>query len=110
MQKVTALVERDITSSVATEVYAHELPILEVLHGPGKVTVHESVEIDAELDPDEEYARLVSKYGHDTNTGVTQVSKVYRNPHELEEAFADSGELVRPSRTKGKAKAKPAAE
>jgi hypothetical protein len=107
MQKVTALIHRDVTSQIPAQVFAHELAILEVIHGGGKIELVDGSAVDIETDhsPEEEYTRLELKYGIDTDAGVTHVSKVYRNISELAEAM---GVEVEAPRAKKRA-AKPAA-
>jgi hypothetical protein len=89
MQMVTAILHRDVTSQIPLQVFTHELPILEVVHGAGKVELVEGSEVDIETDqtPAEEYVRLSGKYGVDTDVGVSHLSKVYRNERELAEAM-----------------------
>jgi hypothetical protein len=106
MQKVTALIHRDVTSQIPSQVFTHELAILEVIHGGGKIELVEGSAVDIETDqsPEEEYTRLELKYGVDTDAGMSHVSKVYRNVGELAEAM---GVEVEAPRSKKRA-AKPA--
>jgi hypothetical protein len=89
MQTVTAIVERDVSTHIPTTVFVHELPILEVINGAGKVSVVDGseAESDFETTPEEEFIRLEQKYGIDKDVNMPFVAKVYRHPEELAEAM-----------------------
>lgn len=89
MQTVTAIVERDVSTHIPTTVFPHELPILEVINGAGKVRIEEGSEAEYEYDttPEEEWIRLEQKYGIDKDVNMPFVAKVYRHPGELAEAM-----------------------
>ncbi len=105
MQTVTAIVERDVSTHIPTTVFVHELPILEVINGAGRVRVEEGseAESDFETTPEEEFIRLEQKYGKDRDVNVPYVAKVYRHLVELAEAM---GQEVTPKPTRAK-RAKP---
>jgi hypothetical protein len=89
MQTVTAIIDRGVTTHIPTVVFAHELPVLEVINGAGRVSVVEGseAETDFETTPEEEFIRLEQKYGVDKDVNMPYVAKVYRHPGELAEAM-----------------------
>ena len=96
MKTVTAIIERDVSTHIPTTVFPHELPILEVINGAGRVLVEEGSERESsyETDPESEYIRLEQKYGIDNETNMPHVAKVYRHPGDLAEAM--EGEAPKP--------------
>lgn len=77
MRCAVILVERDEHLSIATTVPLWEVPILEFIHSPEKVTVKEEVLLDLPIpDPVKEYERLGVSYGADAQD-KSFVSEIY---------------------------------
>lgn len=79
---VVALVEKDAVEQVPTTVPAHEVPVLQAVHG-GRVAVDENADLPAGLietedfDPEDEYARLETRYGDAPGTKASYASIAY---------------------------------
>lgn len=76
-------VTNDPATKVPTEVYEHEVPVLEAIHGIGNVEIvdgkSEEVEV-VEFTPEAEFDRMLRKYGT-KNEG--KVRSVYGGPNAL---------------------------
>lgn len=84
---VTTLVQHVVTvtndpaTKVATEVYDHEIPVLEAIHGEGNIEIQSSEEIDVtEFTAEAEHDRLLRKYGVKNEAAVRSV---FANPNNL---------------------------
>lgn len=65
---VVAMIAKDPVEIMPVVVPAHEVAVLERVHGESKVYINHEADLpngitDFEFDPDEEYARLEQKYG-----------------------------------------------
>lgn len=85
----TAVIYRDIAEQIAVTVPHHELAILEAVHGPGKVSIHtftdvvrseKDEQIMPSMSPEDEYDRLVKKYGNHPDQKVPFVQMAYGVP------------------------------
>jgi len=104
---VHVTIERGENEHIATTVLAHEIPCLLAKHGEGSVKVVTDIPKDVldyqrigeklELDREEEWGRLMSKYGMHPNFDAETVVYVYQNDKirmtkfDLDEFIADSG-------------------
>ncbi len=67
-------VTSDPATKVPTDVYDHEIPVLEAIHGEGNVEIVESEEIDvSEFTVEAEMDRMLRKYGTKNEGAVRQV-------------------------------------
>lgn len=73
---VNAVVERDPMSHIPVCVLATEIPILQMVHG-GKISSIEVSEQVAEIEPDDEFERLVNAYRQREGTGRSFAEEVY---------------------------------
>lgn len=112
MRFITAKITRDTNHSVSTDHAPWELPILEALYEPGNVEVTgEKVIADRELpDAGEEFQRLASRYGVNTETGVTIVEEVFGRGGQGRKALADLIEAEKKHATPKKRAAKAGAD
>lgn len=85
MQLHLVKVQRDPMTAISVIVGAHELPILEVVHGEGQISLVEMVPTTVDMpDPGDEYRRLAEKYGLHPELGIPIVEYVYgRGPDRL---------------------------
>ena len=97
IRMVNVLVERSEHLSIPRAIGAWELPVLELVHGPEKVTITKGfVYVDRELpDPQAEFERLDKRYLEES--GQPWVALAYagaRGVKDLEKAIAESQEGV----------------
>lgn len=88
---VIAIIHKDIVEQLPKTVPAHEVAILQAVHGEDKVTVDEAADLpkgltEMEFEADEEYDRLVQLYGDDPGTKTPHVAMVYNG----RKGFADA--------------------
>ena len=80
---VVAVIHKDAVEQIPVTVPAHEVPILQAVHGDGRVTVDETTDLPqgltetADLDPEQEFARLEQRYGEPPGTKVSYATMVY---------------------------------
>jgi len=86
-----AIVERGPMEKIPTSCFEHELPLIEVHHGEGSVTLlkkkdlpEDGMDYDAigqvvELDGDAEWDRLIGKYGRHPANNITVCEWVFQN-------------------------------
>jgi len=107
---VHVTIERGENEHVPATVLAHELPCLQAKHGEGSVKIITDVPKDVldyarigkevELDRDEEWGRLMSKYGMHPNFDAETVVYVYQNDKrrmaefDVDELIADMGAIT----------------
>lgn len=60
---IAALVILDTMTSVPVEIPAHELPVLQAVHGEEQVQIKESTGEAVDIDEGTEPSRLINKYG-----------------------------------------------
>lgn len=98
LRQILVKVQRDPMTAIAAVIGAHELPILEVLHGEGSITVVDEAHGEIETpDPREEYARIGARYGVHPEYGMPLVEYVYgRTLDRLADALDAGGELPAP--------------
>lgn len=86
-RRVHVLVDRGPMEKIPTTVYAHEIPCLEIQHGEGSVQelteLPEGMDYDeignvAKLDLDEEWSRLITKYGRHPELNVSVCEYVFQ--------------------------------
>lgn len=79
MRRVKGLVVRGPMEKVPFDVYEHEVPILQAIHGEGNIEVDEGsrYEDDAEYDATAEYERLSQRYGDNSEQGMAWVQYLY---------------------------------
>ncbi len=86
-KRVHVVVDRGPMEKIPTTVFAHEVPCLEIQHGEGSVHFPERLpdgmdydEIGAvvKLDLDEEWARLIGKYGRHPSMNVSVCEYVFQ--------------------------------
>ncbi len=86
-RRVHVLVDRGPMEKIPTTVYAHEIPCLEIQHGEGSVQeitdLPEGMDYDeigelARLDLDEEWSRLIAKYGRHPELNVSVCEYVFQ--------------------------------
>lgn len=77
----TVTVTNDPATKVPTQVYDHEVPVLEAIHGEGNVEIVSSEEIDVpNFTVEDEFERLLRKYGQKNEDTV---KTVYRSSNRL---------------------------
>lgn len=99
---VVAVIERDMAEKVARIVMPHELPILELVHDK-PISVDEKGEHNVapqEVDPAEEYERLIRQYGEDPKSGLPYVERVFGRLGEFARVLEDLAVDARPARGK----------
>lgn len=88
---VTVVLDRNMAEKIPTTVYPHEVEILKLIH---KDAVSDAPEVEwpepVELDLDEEYGRLLTKYGTDADRNIPFVEIIYghRNAHGIKKFYA----------------------
>lgn len=92
MRFQTAKVIRDTNHSVSTAFAPWELPILEYLYEAGNVQIQSELEVNdagRELpEAGDEFARLVGRYGRNTDTGVSHAEEVFGRGNQGVKALA----------------------
>ncbi len=86
-KRVHVVVDRGPMEKIPTTIYAHEVPCLEIQHGEGSVHVPEQLPDGMDyaengavvtLDLDEEWARLIGKYGRHPDMNVSVCEYVFQ--------------------------------
>lgn len=103
IQKVRVEVMRDALCKVPKEVGAHEVAVLQAVHGDAAVTVtDEDVGTVTVTDVGEEYSRLAQLYGVDNERRQSHVEIAYgRNTGQLASALR-AATVKKPAPTGGK--------
>ena len=74
---VVALIVRDVAEQLPVQIMAHELPLMKEMHGREvQLTDADPVVPEIEINPADEYYRLISKYGSN-ETGIPIVERIY---------------------------------
>ncbi|MBA3588200.1 hypothetical protein [Methylibium sp.] len=79
---VVALIEKDAVEHLPVCVLAHEIPVLAMVHGEGKVSIDENADlpqgvIDAEFEVEDEFARLEQRYGVHPDTRMSYATMAF---------------------------------
>jgi len=77
MKLFRCVIVRDPMEKIVREIFAHELPILQAMHGESAVVIEEEIEASLDRDPSSEYQRLEGLYGLHPEAGVPWVQVVY---------------------------------
>ena len=82
MKLATVIVVRSETESAQVNVPQWEVPVLQMVHGPEKISLVGEMEDKDRPFPNaqEEFERLSQRYGADTKTDVHHVAAVYGQP------------------------------
>lgn len=86
-KKISILIQRSPMENIAKTVWAHEIPVLEAIHGEGKIKVNPDGQIYQSEDllnvaDESEYSRLARAYGRHKERGISNVEHVFG--HEAE--------------------------
>jgi len=76
------LVKQDVYTTTNVIAPPHEMALLSVKMGSENVIMHEVRESTKDMDPNEEYQRLVRKYGKDPETKRTWAEVAFGQIHE----------------------------
>ena len=81
LKVILVTVQRDL-AHIPAEIFEHEIPILDLMHGEGMVKVVDDDyhELEIPADANIEYLRLQGKYDR---SNVNYVSRIYRDADEL---------------------------
>ncbi|RYE65690.1 MAG: hypothetical protein EOO79_08050 [Oxalobacteraceae bacterium] len=80
---VVAMIRKDAVEELPVVVGAHEVGILQMVHGEDKVYVDEDADLPKgmteteDFDVEDEYARLEQRYGLNVNTKMSNVSMAF---------------------------------
>lgn len=87
-KRVHAIVSRSITEKVPVTVFEHEIPCLEAHHGEGSVTIakdypkdlagYQAVGKVVEINPAEEWERLIAAYGRHPEANISVCEYVFQ--------------------------------
>ncbi len=78
-ERVNVTVKRNVVSTIARSVFAHEVPILQAMWGFGNVHWERSNEPSQEIKEKAEYERLQRSYGQQQETQMPWCTLVYGN-------------------------------
>ena len=83
--RIAVSVRRDASTITTTEIAAHELPLIRVIHGGENVTVAGD-RGEMELEPEQEYDRLCGRYSPDAVEQVFGKAEVFDLAEKLQAA------------------------
>ncbi|MCB4358427.1 hypothetical protein [Quatrionicoccus australiensis] len=81
---VRVLVRRDMAEIIGATVFAHEVDILRDVHGDSNIEELEGEFEPVEIDPAEEFDRLVNVYGRNDEGQIYVERVIGRGPKQLE--------------------------
>lgn len=92
---VVAVIHKDAVEHLPVTVHAFEVPVLQQVHGTDKVVIDEGADlpgglVEADFDPEEEFARLEQRYGFDPDTKQSYVAQAYGGARGFFEALEKS--------------------
>lgn len=76
---IIVVIARDMAEKIPVEVHPHEAPILEQVHEGKAVEITDTppTQQPREVDPIEEYDRMIAKYGDHPKAGIPFVERIY---------------------------------
>lgn len=96
-------IRRDMAETLLVDVGEHEIPVLDAVHGPGKVQ-HEQIVPTTDVatidDPRSEYERLGRLYGVDQQTGRRFVDVAYSDFRRFLDDLQTFADVPKPRKAK----------